>query len=55
MQASNGHPFVRPGWLNTYIGYSICCGIAWAALLAIAAAVARKHTLTESCWCSSDG
>jgi hypothetical protein len=45
MQASNGHPFVRPGWLNTYIGYRICCGIAWVALLAIAAAVARKHTL----------
>ena len=44
MQASDRHPFLRPGWLNSYTAYSIGCGIAWAAVLAIAAAVARKHT-----------
>lgn len=47
MNASNGHPFLRPGWMNSYTAYSIGCGIAWAAVLAIAASVARKHAFDQ--------
>jgi hypothetical protein len=44
MAASDVHPFARPGGLNSYTAYGIGCGIAWAAVLAIAARVAGKHT-----------
>jgi hypothetical protein len=44
MPTSHGQSFARPGWLNSYTAYSIGRGIAWAAVLAIAAAVARSNT-----------
>jgi len=47
MQSSTGHPFLRPGPLNSYTAYSIGFGVAWAATLAIAGAIAPKHTFHE--------
>ena len=44
MQGSTDHPFLRPRSLNSYTAYIIGSGIAWAAVLAIAAAVAPTHT-----------
>jgi len=45
MQASNGHPFLRPARLDNYTAYSIGCAVAWAVVWAILAATAKKETL----------
>lgn len=45
MQASRGHPFLRPGQLNTYTAYSIGFFAVWAVLLAILAATAPHKSL----------
>jgi hypothetical protein len=47
MQGSRGHPFLRPGRLNSYTAYSIGCAVAWAVIWAIAAAIDPKHTLRD--------
>ena len=44
MSDNTGHPFLRHGRMNSYAAYSIGCGVAWAALLAIAGTVAGKQT-----------
>lgn len=47
MQASTGRPFLRPGRLNTYTGYTIGCAIAWAVVWAIFATTHRKEGLGQ--------
>jgi hypothetical protein len=43
MQAPDRHPFLRPRRLNSYLAYSVGCGLLWAALLAGAATGASTH------------
>jgi hypothetical protein len=50
MQSSNGHPFLRPGRLNTFTAYSIGCGIAWAVVWALVLAFDSKHTVAHVVW-----
>ena len=45
MEASRGHPFGRPGWLNTYTAYGIGFWTAWAVALAICAATVSSKTM----------
>lgn len=45
MEASHGHPFLRPGRLNTYTAYSMGFFAAWAVALAICAATVSNKTL----------
>lgn len=45
MQATRGHPFLRPGQLNSYTAYSIGFFAVWAVLFAILAATASPKTL----------
>jgi hypothetical protein len=45
VEASDRHPFLRPGRLNTYTAYSVGCAVAWAVLWGIVLATARKETL----------
>jgi hypothetical protein len=45
MEASNRHPFLRPGRLNTYTAYSIGCIIAWAVVWARVLLTKRRETL----------
>ena len=50
MDASNGHPVLRPGRLNSYIAYSVACGIAWAVVWALVLAFDPKHTVDHVVW-----
>jgi hypothetical protein len=45
MEASHGHPILRPGRMNTYTAYSVGFFATWAALLAICAATVPNKTL----------
>jgi hypothetical protein len=45
MDASNRHPFLRPGRLNTYTAYSIGCFVVWAVLWAIFLVTKPKERL----------
>ena len=45
MEASPGHPVLRPGRMNTYTAYGIGFFAAWAVLLAICAATVSNKTL----------
>lgn len=45
MEASRGHPFLRPGRMNTYTAYGISFFAAWAVLLAVCAATVPSKTL----------
>ena len=45
MEASPGHPILRPGRMNTYTAYGIGFFAAWAVLLAICAATVSDKTL----------
>lgn len=45
MEASPGHPTLRPGRMNTYTAYSIGFFATWAVLLAICAATVPSKTM----------
>ena len=45
MQASRGHPFGRPGRMNTYTAYGIGFFATWAVALTICAATVSHKTL----------
>jgi hypothetical protein len=45
METQHGHPFLRPGHLNTYTAYGIGFFAAWAVLLAVCAATVPNKTL----------
>jgi hypothetical protein len=45
MEASPGHPVLRPGRMNTYTAYGVGFFAAWAVLLAICAATVSNKTL----------
>jgi hypothetical protein len=47
MTASRGHPFLRPGFLNSYTGYSIGCFITWAVLLTVLEVTGKRDTLDK--------
>jgi hypothetical protein len=49
MQDSPGHPFFRPGRMNTYAAYGIGFFAAWAVLLAICAATVPSKTMGYIC------
>lgn len=44
-QPSGGHPFMRPGRLNSYTGYSVGFFAVWAVLWVICAITQSKHTI----------
>jgi hypothetical protein len=45
MKASQGHPFLRPGRMNTYTAYAIGFFAAWAVVLAICAATVSSKAM----------
>lgn len=45
MEASHGHPFLRPGRMNTYTAYGIGFFAAMAVMLAICAATVSGKTM----------
>jgi hypothetical protein len=45
MEAPDGHPFLRPGRLNTYTAYGIGFFAAWVVLLAICAATVSHKVM----------
>jgi hypothetical protein len=50
MQPSDGHPFLRPGRLNSYTAYAIGSAVAWAVVWAIAAAIDPSRTVDHLVW-----
>jgi hypothetical protein len=45
MEASDVHPFLRPGRRNTYAAYSVWSFVAWAVLWVILANTLKSQTL----------
>jgi hypothetical protein len=44
---SNDHPALRPARLNSYLAYSIGCGVAWSVVWVIVALTEPRHRVDQ--------
>lgn len=47
MPDPSGHPFLRPGRMNSYTMYSVGCAVAWAVALTIVGTTGSRHRFDQ--------